>query len=166
MWNENFTVTQNCVRVYKRSFLFFYVVCPKIDETACLTRNGGFWEGGLLSVILYGKTRCVIFLKWPVRWRVRFSHIRLMKTVISCYPTQIIVIADARFFHHRALLHRKMGQGAQNNHGEPIGEQNLFRPKKIRIIGILKAKKGVKNKLRSEERRVGKECRSRWSPYH
>ena len=23
-----------------------------------------------------------------------------------------------------------------------------------------------KNNLRSEERRVGKECRSRWSPYH
>ena len=23
-----------------------------------------------------------------------------------------------------------------------------------------------KDKLRSEERRVGKECRSRWSPYH
>src|SRR5260221_14733311 len=25
---------------------------------------------------------------------------------------------------------------------------------------------GVKTKDRSEERRVGKECRSRWSPYH
>ena len=24
----------------------------------------------------------------------------------------------------------------------------------------------VASKLRSEERRVGKECRSRWSPYH
>ena len=24
----------------------------------------------------------------------------------------------------------------------------------------------TKNYLRSEERRVGKECRSRWSPYH
>ena len=24
----------------------------------------------------------------------------------------------------------------------------------------------AKNVLRSEERRVGKECRSRWSPYH
>ena len=24
----------------------------------------------------------------------------------------------------------------------------------------------VKEKIRSEERRVGKECRSRWSPYH
>ena len=24
----------------------------------------------------------------------------------------------------------------------------------------------AKDRLRSEERRVGKECRSRWSPYH
>ena len=24
----------------------------------------------------------------------------------------------------------------------------------------------TKDKIRSEERRVGKECRSRWSPYH
>ena len=24
----------------------------------------------------------------------------------------------------------------------------------------------IKSNLRSEERRVGKECRSRWSPYH
>ena len=24
----------------------------------------------------------------------------------------------------------------------------------------------AKSKMRSEERRVGKECRSRWSPYH
>ena len=28
------------------------------------------------------------------------------------------------------------------------------------------AKDYVENKIRSEERRVGKECRSRWSPYH
>src|SRR3712207_9206881 len=25
---------------------------------------------------------------------------------------------------------------------------------------------GIRDKIRSEERRVGKECRSRWSPYH
>ena len=34
----------------------------------------------------------------------------------------------------------------------------------------IQAKKGkadaAKGKIRSEERRVGKECRSRWSPYH
>ena len=28
------------------------------------------------------------------------------------------------------------------------------------------AKRGSVSLLRSEERRVGKECRSRWSPYH
>ena len=36
--------------------------------------------------------------------------------------------------------------------GEEVAEYN----------GAYKASKG----MRSEERRVGKECRSRWSPYH
>ena len=31
---------------------------------------------------------------------------------------------------------------------------------------ILDSKTEAKNYFRSEERRVGKECRSRWSPYH
>ena len=31
---------------------------------------------------------------------------------------------------------------------------------------IDKTIKSVLNQTRSEERRVGKECRSRWSPYH
>ena len=30
----------------------------------------------------------------------------------------------------------------------------------------LEAEKSKVNFIRSEERRVGKECRSRWSPYH
>src|SRR2546421_7144399 len=32
--------------------------------------------------------------------------------------------------------------------------------------GLLVSKAGVGGGVRSEERRVGKECRSRWSPYH
>ena len=38
----------------------------------------------------------------------------------------------------------------------------------VLIKKILKILKDVDNKeiIRSEERRVGKECRSRWSPYH
>src|SRR3712207_8662335 len=35
---------------------------------------------------------------------------------------------------------------------------------RLRFAGALKA--GVDEVGRSEERRVGKECRSRWSPYH
>src|SRR5687767_7585675 len=33
-------------------------------------------------------------------------------------------------------------------------------------LGQVEIIKGVASALRSEERRVGKECRSRWSPYH
>ena len=35
----------------------------------------------------------------------------------------------------------------------------------IMVMAVFAAVLGVMS-LRSEERRVGKECRSRWSPYH
>ena len=34
------------------------------------------------------------------------------------------------------------------------------------LQSLLKISELPKNTCRSEERRVGKECRSRWSPYH
>ena len=37
---------------------------------------------------------------------------------------------------------------------------------KLNTIEINDEKVKVENTTRSEERRVGKECRSRWSPYH
>ena len=39
----------------------------------------------------------------------------------------------------------------------------VFHPQLTRSLGLLE---GVRPDARSEERRVGKECRSRWSPYH
>ena len=33
-------------------------------------------------------------------------------------------------------------------------------------VEVLRAKSSEATTIRSEERRVGKECRSRWSPYH
>ena len=41
---------------------------------------------------------------------------------------------------------------------------NVTRQIIVKDIAILRAKGN--NIIRSEERRVGKECRSRWSPYH
>ena len=38
--------------------------------------------------------------------------------------------------------------------------------RKYSIDRILKIERCASRKARSEERRVGKECRSRWSPYH
>ena len=54
-------------------------------------------------------------------------------------------------------------------------QTNLLKPKTINVeqLGHNRAKvvlepfeRGYGHTLRSEERRVGKECRSRWSPYH
>ena len=41
------------------------------------------------------------------------------------------------------------------------------RKKKVRLCMLrLQHSQAIGGKLRSEERRVGKGCRSRWSPYH
>ena len=41
-----------------------------------------------------------------------------------------------------------------------------FRGMQINFPMRLYSRESVKEEIRSEERRVGKECRSRWSPYH
>src|SRR5256886_7538887 len=40
------------------------------------------------------------------------------------------------------------------------------RRRRLDAGGILDSPAGVSRRHRSEERRVGEECRSRWSPYH
>ena len=37
---------------------------------------------------------------------------------------------------------------------------------RLKMMGLIHARPRKGMVLRSEERRVGKECRSRWSPYH
>ena len=51
-------------------------------------------------------------------------------------------------------INRLLTRGARHN-------QDIFYPNNVWGFGELEV-----NKVRSEERRVGKECRSRWSPYH
>ena len=46
---------------------------------------------------------------------------------------------------------------------KPVAKKRLLKTAgKLSASGVVSAKK----RSRSEERRVGKECRSRWSPYH
>src|SRR3989442_14658289 len=49
-------------------------------------------------------------------------------------------------------------------HGPPhVHSQRLITPRSCSVKGLVP---NGHNHARSEERRVGKECRSRWSPYH
>src|SRR3989442_13776779 len=48
---------------------------------------------------------------------------------------------------------------------EPTTALDVITASKI-MDEVLAIQKALRMTLRSEERRVGKECRSRWSPYH
>ena len=49
----------------------------------------------------------------------------------------------------------------------PLLTEEEFQKEKDKLIeGLKSQEKSVDAVARSEERRVGKECRSRWSPYH
>src|ERR1035437_276815 len=54
--------------------------------------------------------------------------------------------------------------------GRAMQKDSIFQimsmTKPVTAIGIMMLAEEGKLALRSEERRVGKECRSRWSPYH
>src|SRR3712207_9412648 len=50
---------------------------------------------------------------------------------------------------------------------DPDLEERTIAPSLDRFLTVVTNSGGtVKTEIRSEERRVGKECRSRWSPYH
>ena len=59
------------------------------------------------------------------------------------------------------ILSRKMGAVRSVDISEHMG---YSKPSVSRAMGILRRENYIH--MRSEERRVGKECRSRWSPYH
>src|SRR2546429_3715282 len=50
--------------------------------------------------------------------------------------------------------------------GGNVERRHPVRPARQRFAGVRARLSGTGKTLRSEERRVGKECRSRWSPYH
>ena len=67
---------------------------------------------------------------------------------------------------------RKLEQKIYYNHSEYVGGmketklKDMLRKKPERVLELAVKRMLPKGTTRSEERRVGKECRSRWSPYH
>src|SRR2546429_6964677 len=61
----------------------------------------------------------------------------------------------------------KLGQilGYYGSSGMENGQNEVIRPTAMFLSQFIKPEDYV-SVIRSEERRVGKECRSRWSPYH
>src|SRR3712207_9154093 len=75
------------------------------------------------------------------------------------------------FYRHRTnlLLHPIRSHTSSNtNYHHPLRQPNRA-PKRRSLFSVLHTSRlspTLSRTNRSEERRVGKECRSRWSPYH
>ena len=68
----------------------------------------------------------------------------------------------ARFFQDTYLLDDNIVRRKNQEHDITLDiALELFKADKIDVLNPF-----LNEDLRSEERRVGKECRSRWSPYH
>ncbi len=80
------------------------------------------------------------------------------------------IIGDFHFNGHTLLAkHPKCAQALAKYRINPgnVGKANRHDENFAQIIKIaIEYGKAVRIGVRSEERRVGKECRSRWSPYH
>ena len=68
---------------------------------------------------------------------------------------------------------RELGKLAPNlkiiaisGYSRALGENTLGYTKQLGALATLAKPFALSEMIRSEERRVGKECRSRWSPYH
>ncbi len=61
---------------------------------------------------------------------------------------------------------RKIASGNIRGSGETIFRSNILGASTSRVCPVEELCSGACVYNRSEERRVGKECRSRWSPYH
>src|SRR5260370_39548214 len=69
------------------------------------------------------------------------------------------LVSQGKVSEARNKLEHALAVARQN---QKLGHETMI----LQLLGELAVRTGDHQVARSEERRVGKECRSRWSPYH
>ena len=77
-------------------------------------------------------------------------------------------VVDARAVQQLASRVHEMAESGGHRMREAVETMHAIRASSQRVHDIIGVIDGIafQTNIRSEERRVGKECRSRWSPYH
>src|SRR5438034_9015148 len=90
-----------------------------------------------------------------------------------CWAAEHRDALRALLVEHGSLLVRGLGlhdaaetEAVFRQLGGLMTEREAFAPRRSFAQGVYSSSKWPPNQPRSEERRVGKECRSRWSPEH
>src|SRR2546427_12410722 len=100
-------------------------------------------------------------------YRQRFLPHEAVRELVTkektSFPTKILKCLIQQFSVFPLGTHVRLNTG-ESAEGVELNPQYPLRP----VVKVLKDTHGssLKEARRSEERRVGKECRSRWSPYH
>src|SRR2546426_11532196 len=96
-----------------------------------------------------------------------FPYTTLFRSGLGTRSQRGAVLADD---HRGDALGQQLGLDGIAGEGalprDPVQPQLLAQGVTTVIVGQDGTSLGPGSKARSEERRVGKECRSRWSPYH
>src|SRR2546425_563509 len=91
----------------------------------------------------------------------KMSGFELCQRLKGRYETRLLPIILVTALNALEDKVQALEYGADDFLSKPINKVELLA--KVRSVLRVKA---LQDELRSEERRVGKECRSRWSPYH
>src|SRR5256885_4887775 len=87
---------------------------------------------------------------------------------LSCFRLSLVILIDLFFFFSSRRRHTRL----QGDWSSDVCSSDLIEAaaakaaEGVDVQADLQGSVEYKSHLRSEERRVGKECRSRWSPYH
>src|SRR3712207_6053958 len=107
--------------------------------------------------------------------------INLLREGLDIPEVSLVAILEADkegFLRSRRSLIQTIGRAARNVEGKVILYGDIMTDSMAMAIEETKRRRGIQENynllhglqpeaiVRSEERRVGKECRSRWSPYH
>src|SRR6267142_267378 len=105
--------------------------------------------------------------KYRHAWLI-FALVIAWKVILFAFSAQPVPSNDAYFYdgavvnqlHHEGYFNPSLARAL------PISGKRVFSAYPPLYQAVLWLWMSVFGRWRSEERRVGKECRSRWSPYH
>src|SRR2546430_12007153 len=96
-----------------------------------------------------------------------FFSSRRRHTRFDCDWSSDVCSSDLEVGHHLARLEIAVGEIAAGRRRDQVADAVvMFRGQADVEIGVERLGDLLTEDGRSEERRVGEECRSRWSPYH
>src|SRR3712207_4890831 len=118
-------------------------------------------EGGLAAKAIYVDTENTFRPE-------RIVSIAQARELDSQKALENVIVAKAYNSAHQELIIEEAGSVIEDNNARLIIVDSAVAHYRAEFIGraTLSERQQRLNRFRSEERRVGKECRSRWSPYH